>query len=125
MHKFYKASSQWDPTNAASPAANELFTIDTNAAANSTDGVGKLWVANAFVHDSPSGVDANFYKAKGTGAWDGVGSHTGAATVQNWNKGTVVLIQETTNFTKRTVNFRTKSPYMTQPNCTRLSIPPL
>ena len=90
-NKFYKASAQWDPTNVASPAANELFTIDTNAAANSTDGVGKLWVANAFVHDSPSGVDANFYKAKGTGAWDDVGSHTGAATVQNWNKGTVVL----------------------------------
>jgi flagellar capping protein FliD len=90
--KFYKASSQWDPTNAANPAADELFTLDTSAAANSTDGLGKLWLDGAYIQDTQAASgNAEFYKAIGTGAWNNVGSHGGASDVQSWLKDTVVF----------------------------------
>ena len=81
--KFYQATSQWDPTNAASPAANELFSLDTTSAAS----YGKLWVPNSYIQDT-SGAGTNFFKA--SAAWSGVGDHTGASTVQSWAKDKVV-----------------------------------
>ena len=81
--KFYQATSQWDPTNAANPAANELFALDTTSAAS----YGKLWVPDSYIQDT-SGAGTNFFKA--SAAWSGVGDHTGASTVQSWAKDKVV-----------------------------------
>ena len=104
--KFYKASSQWDPTNAANPVADELFTLDTSAAVNSTDGLGKLWVDGAYIQDTQAASgNAEFYKAIGTGAWNNVGSHGGASDVQSWLKDTVVFNSGDSKFYQAKGNF--------------------
>ena len=81
--KFYQAKSRWDPTNAANPAANELFSLDTNSASS----YGKLWVPDSYIQDT-SGTGTHFFKA--STAWTNVGDHTGASTVQSWAKDKVV-----------------------------------
>lgn len=84
--KFYQATSQWDPANAANPAADQLFSLDTSNVGGA-NGFGKLWVQDAYIQDTQGGAK-DFFKA--SNQWNSVGNHTGAATVNSWASGTVV-----------------------------------
>ena len=99
--KFYKATTRWIMQIPQRQVLNKLFSLRTDNATH-VNGYGKLWVENSYVRDITHS-DRDFYKA--TSAWNSVGSHTGAATVDSWVKDKVVLNDSNKKFYKAKANF--------------------